>query len=536
MRVLPLILVLACRGDATDKDPFDPRADDTEVQGSDTDAPTQSETDTEDPVDTEDTEPEDLDLDGDGYPQSVDCDDGDNDIYPGASERCDGEDEDCDGVVDEDATDADVFHADVDGDGYGDPDVTHSACELSSGYVSDDSDCDDADAAVSPDGVEDCDVIDDDCDGTVDEDATDALTWYADADGDGFGDADRTHSACEAPTDYVSDATDCDDDEATTSPGADEVCDEVDNDCDSGVDEGVLETWYLDYDGDGYGDDAEMETGCTAPTSKYVDVGGDCDDTSTAYGPDATPGCDGEDYDCDGLVDSDADGDGYADAACGGDDCDDDDTGVYPEVGGLCALGTTCLDVQDNGYDDGDGTYVIDPDGYDTGLDPFEVYCDMTTDGGGWTEIAYDDDLTWQRQFTGGDSWQWLPSDFTFTLTDAQIEAIQALSTEGTQEYVGLCEHVIHYYYNDGANYDYAFGFQYFDGTTDGGGSPAYDYATVTQDGCATNGGEGGTEANATVFTFETPLVPILNVYSRDNGDASEYFGSPLTSNPAWLR
>jgi hypothetical protein len=207
-------------------------------------------------------------------------------------------------------------------------------------------------------------------------------------------------------------------------------------------------------------------------------------------------------------------------------------------VGGGCALGTTCQDVQNNGYDVGDGSYTVDPDGYGTGLDPFDVTCDMSTDGGGWTEISYADDLPFQQHFSNGDQWQSLPTDFTFALSDQEIEAISALSTEGYQEYVGLCEHLIHYYYNYGANYSFAFGFTLFDGTETSYGTATYaPYdITVSQDGCATNGGEGGTEANATIFVMNSPLLPIRNVTCRDCGDSNEQFGSPLTTNPAWLR
>ena len=96
---------------------------------------------------------------------------------------------------------------------------------------SEDEDCDDSDAAINPDTVEVCDGADNDCDGSIDEGVR--LTFYRDADGDGFGDPERESESC-APTDgTVEDDTDCDDDDATVYPGAEEVLgDGIDNDCD----------------------------------------------------------------------------------------------------------------------------------------------------------------------------------------------------------------------------------------------------------------------------------------------------------------
>ncbi|MCB9760229.1 MAG: hypothetical protein H6739_10375 [Alphaproteobacteria bacterium] len=320
---------------------------------------------------------------------SSDCDDGDPAVNIAADEYCDGIDNDCDAVVDEpEAVDADTWYVDVDGDGYGDEDYPLEACAQLTGYAASDDDCDDGDANTHPDAAETCDSIDNDCDGEVDEDdAVDASSWYVDSDGDGYGNPAFESTACAQPAGYVGNADDCDDTEPDAWTGAAESCDEVDNDCDSAVDEGVLVDWYLDYDGDGYGTDASAVSACDAPTTAYVASGGDCDDNDTAYSPGATPGCDGEDYDCDGLVDNDGDGDGYADLSCGGDDCDDTDASIVPEQSGGCALGSSCLDVMGNGYSSGDGLYTIDPDGYGTGTSPYDVYCDMSTDGGGWTLV-----------------------------------------------------------------------------------------------------------------------------------------------------
>ncbi|MFI1770149.1 BspA family leucine-rich repeat surface protein, partial [Thalassobellus citreus] len=78
--------------------------------------------------------------------------------------------------------------------------------------------------------------------------------WYADTDGDGFGDASNSTQACTAPAGYVPDNTDCDDTNATVYPNAPELCDGLDNNCDGQIDEGVTTTFFADTDGDGFGD------------------------------------------------------------------------------------------------------------------------------------------------------------------------------------------------------------------------------------------------------------------------------------------
>ncbi|MCB9758594.1 MAG: hypothetical protein H6739_02015 [Alphaproteobacteria bacterium] len=329
------------------------------------------------------------DADQDGYAACQECDDGERSVNPSATEVCDGVDNDCDGEIDADAVDADTWYVDTDGDGFGVPDGTTESCEQPSGYADNTDDCDDAVGTINPDADELCDELDNDCDGFTDEDdAIDVVTWYSDADGDGYGNGAVSLVACDQPTGFVENTGDCDDSQAAAWTGATESCDQIDNDCDNSTDEGVTSTWYLDYDADGYGDDDFTAEACSAPTSQYVSTGGDCDDLDTAYNPGATLGCDGEDYDCDGTVDNDGDGDGYADQACGGTDCDDTDANIVPEANGGCAQGTDCLDILNSGLSSGDGNYLIDPDGYGTGEDPIEVYCDMNTSGGGWTLCA----------------------------------------------------------------------------------------------------------------------------------------------------
>ncbi len=103
------------------------------------------------------------DSDGDGVPDDEDCAPLDAAVYPGATDACDGLDNDCDGQLDEDAP---TWHPDADADGHGDAATTTAACEAPAGWLADGSDCDDTDPAVSPAATEVCDDgIDNDCDG-----------------------------------------------------------------------------------------------------------------------------------------------------------------------------------------------------------------------------------------------------------------------------------------------------------------------------------------------------------------------------------
>jgi hypothetical protein len=103
-----------------------------------------------------------------------DCDDARSYVNPEAPELCDGLDNDCDGEFDEDVLpeDADTFYIDGDGDGYGTDDATVQACDVPNGYSETNDDCDDTDPTINP-GAADAttDGVDNDCDGTADEDA-----------------------------------------------------------------------------------------------------------------------------------------------------------------------------------------------------------------------------------------------------------------------------------------------------------------------------------------------------------------------------
>ena len=126
-----------------------------------------------------------------------------------------------------------TWNLDADGDGFGGT-ATLEACEAPAGYVDNSDDCDDLDASAFPGGSEVCDGVDNDCDGSVDNEASDALSLFTDADGDGFGDA--ATSACELSDGLSEIDGDCDDGNSAVFPGAEEVCDGADNDCDGVID------------------------------------------------------------------------------------------------------------------------------------------------------------------------------------------------------------------------------------------------------------------------------------------------------------
>lgn len=285
------------------------------------------------------------DADGDGTIACEDCDDTEAAMYPGRTETCDGLDNDCDTFVDDDATDALTWYADVDGDSFGDPLNTEAACAASAGYVADSTDCDDSRSDINPGEDEQCDgsTTDENCNGLADDADPTVLEsgkshLFHDADGDAYGDPATDTLYCSSPdSTWIGDSTDCDDTNSAVNPVATEVCNDVDDDCDSSVDEAGAEgetAWYADADGDEYGDETSSVDACDAPAG-YVADSSDCDDGEATVHPGATEVvADGVDQNCDGAdsTAADSDSDGDPDTS----DCDDSDSAVYNGATEVC--------------------------------------------------------------------------------------------------------------------------------------------------------------------------------------------------------
>ena len=171
---------------------------------------------------------------------------------------------------------------DVDQDGFGDDAATLEACEVRDGYVAIGNDCDDGNADAFPSAPEVCDEVDNNCDGTIDEDVQTA--FFTDRDGDGFGSDASIEWACEEREGVATVSGDCDDTNAVVNPAAEEVCDGLDNNCSGTIDEGQTQFFYEDVDADGFGNDGSMVETCDRP-SGYVDNALDCDDTSAFVSP-----------------------------------------------------------------------------------------------------------------------------------------------------------------------------------------------------------------------------------------------------------
>ncbi|MBX7110015.1 MAG: T9SS type A sorting domain-containing protein [Chitinophagales bacterium] len=292
-----------------------------------------------------------------------------------------------------------TFYADDDGDGFGDAASDTLALTAPQGYVSNNTDCNDANAAIRPDAAEICNAgIDDNCNGFAD-DADPAVTgqtaYYTDNDLDNYGTGTALF-ACIPPAGTALQDNDCDDNIASVHPGAAEICNAgIDDNCNGFADDADpavtgQTSYYTDNDLDSYGTGAALFA-CIQPAGTALQDN-DCDDNNTSIHPGAVEICDaGIDDNCNGLADdadpavtgqtsyyTDNDLDSYgtgtalfaciqpAGTALQDNDCDDNNTSIHPGAVEICDAG---IDDNCNGLADdadpeiiGQGTYFTDND------------------------------------------------------------------------------------------------------------------------------------------------------------------------------
>ncbi len=171
----------------------------------------------------------------------------------------------------------------------------------------------------------------------------DALTYYPDTDGDGFGDESNGQLSCDPIEGRITEGGDCNDQDGEVYPGAPERCNVIDDDCNGELDDGLEPgLYYPDPDGDGYAaDDAGTPEFMCNDTPGFADELGDCAPDNPDIYPGAPEVANGEDDDCDGEIDEDIDGEGGS-----GESGDEDDSGVGDGSGGPIGPGA-------DGGDDG---------------------------------------------------------------------------------------------------------------------------------------------------------------------------------------
>jgi len=319
----------------------------------------------------------DPDVDGDDDPATADCNDRDPAVHHGATESCNGIDDNCNAVTDEQGADGcEPHYSDRDRDSFGDTLDVRCLCANDGTYTASVAgDCNDADPAIRPSAIEVCDEqVDNDCDSQTDEGCNDDDDMYCDA----------AMTVIGTPSYCPKGGGDCVDTDPLIRPGRDEWCNDIDDNCADGVDEGC------DDDGDDYcqagllvaqvGDPAGWPAACPHGP-------GDCVDTEAAINPGVTEICDGVDNDCNADVPGsgdaatkidegcDDDGDSFCDGAMttigkplvcigGGGDCDDTRANVHPGASSIPAATEVCDDLDNDCNTTVDDNCDKDDDGY----------------------------------------------------------------------------------------------------------------------------------------------------------------------------
>lgn len=329
------------------------------------------------------------DLDGDGFPSDVDCNDGNSSINSAALEVFDGIDNDCDGLIDEGYTDSD-----------------------SDGFAQEIDDCNDADSSINPTGIEQDNGIDDNCNGQTDE--------GFDPDGDGISNSsdncDLVSNSDQADLDGdgLGDACDQDDDNDGVFDSSDEcpLVAGIANGCLDADGDGIGDPFdncsqpnpgQEDSNGDSIGDACQDQdsdsvldpfdqcptipgslNGCPDADGDNSSVNVDCDDSDSRIFPGAPELDDGKDNDCNGIVDDglDTDSDGFTPIFGG--DCNDSDSTLNPLAAEIPdGIDNNCDGVvlPEESDDDSDGVSELQGDCDDTNNTIFPNAVEITNDG-----------------------------------------------------------------------------------------------------------------------------------------------------------
>ena len=212
-----LVWIVSCTGNGTmpESIPMPEIVDLDDTTPTPTPTPTASPNPTPNPTPTPTPTPvADSDDDGDGFGNNVDCNDNYESVNPGAIERCNGMDDDCDGGIDEGLTTC-IAISTTDND--------------DDGFLVSQGDCDDLDDSINPKASEVYDLVDNNCNGKIDEN----YRWYKDVDNDKFGVESDRKTAETKPEGYALQYGDCNDNNNAVHPGATEAseADAIDNDC-----------------------------------------------------------------------------------------------------------------------------------------------------------------------------------------------------------------------------------------------------------------------------------------------------------------